>query len=178
MVEALGMEQSRVIIVTTGGTIEKSYSEFDGSLRNRQSQLKKRLLSRLRLPHREVVLKEAMAKDSLDMTDEDRAKILDLVVTQCLPMKSPVLILHGTDTMEVTARYFFDKLPQPEVPIIFTGAMKPVGYEDSDALQNFTEAMMASHLVLPAIYISFHNQLFKVPKVKKNRKLRTFVSMD
>lgn len=169
------MDTKKIVIITTGGTIEKSYSEFDGSLRNRQSLLKRRLLSRLRLPHTEILLKEAMAKDSLDMMDEDRAAIFSMAHSQ-MAQGHPILILHGTDTMEVTAQYFFDKLPQPVVPIVFTGAMKPVGYEDSDALQNFTEAMMACHLVEPGTYISFHNQLFQVPKVKKNRKLRTFVS--
>ena len=167
------MPQKSVIILTTGGTIEKSYSEYDGSLKNRQSQLKNRLLARLRLPHTEVQLKEIMAKDSLYMTEEDRELILKTIVEQ-FNKNCPILVLHGTDTRENTAEYCFQHCPEPPVPVIFTGAMKPMGFEDSDAAQNFIEAMMAAHIATPGFYISFHNHLFKVPNAKKNRKRRTF----
>ena len=96
------MDQNRVIVLTTGGTFEKSYSEREGSLSNRESQLKHRLLSRLRLPNTEIEVHEIMAKDSLDMTDEDRQWILQKV-TEYSKQNVPILVLHGTDTMEQTA---------------------------------------------------------------------------
>ena len=52
--------------------------------------------------------------------------------------------------------------------------MKPLGFEDSDALQNVTEALFAARLVKPGVYISFHNRLFTVPGVRKNKELGTF----
>lgn len=168
------MSQKKVIIFTTGGTIEKSYNELDGSLRNRQSLLKNRLLSRLRLPHTQVELKELMAKDSLHMTDEDRNKIAQSLVG-AMKKKHPIIVLHGTDTMEVTAQYCFNTIKRPKVPIVFTGAMRPVGFEDSDAVQNFMEAMAVCHVLKPGFYISFHNHVFQVPNVTKNRRKRTFV---
>ncbi|MCO4752874.1 MAG: asparaginase, partial [Bacteriovoracaceae bacterium] len=57
---------------------------------------------------------------------------------------------------------------------VFTGAMKPLGFEDSDAIQNVTEAMMVAKVIQPGIYISFHNRLFEVPGAKKNKAKRTF----
>ncbi|MCB0377429.1 MAG: asparaginase [Bdellovibrionales bacterium] len=171
------MQEKPVIVLTTGGTIEKSYSEFDGSLKNRQSRLKNRLLSRLRLPHTKVDLFEVMAKDSLYMNDQDREEIWRAIHEQ-FPKEAPIVVLHGTDTMELTAGYCYSHCQNPPVPVIFTGAMKPMGFEDSDAAQNFIEALMAAHLVMPGFYISFHNHLFQVPLVKKNRKRRTFVSKD
>ena len=168
------MPMKSITILTTGGTIEKSYSELDGSLKNRSSGLKKRMLSRLRLPHTEVHLVEVMAKDSLDMTEEDRRQIFNRFQEELKKAENPVLILHGTDTMEQTATYFFRQLPEPPVPVIFTGAMRPVGFEDSDAMQNFVEAMIACHLVTPGIYISFHSHIFPLPGVRKNKKRRTF----
>ncbi len=171
------MSLKKVMILTTGGTIEKSYNEFDGTLTNRQSQLKNRLLSRLRLPHTEVGLKELMAKDSLHMTEADRALILENIRRE-FSQKSPVIVLHGTDTMEITAEYCHAREAQPPIAVVFTGAMKPFGFEDSDAMQNFIEAMAVCHVLKPGFYISFHNHVFNVPHVKKNRRRRTFENKE
>ena len=170
------MDKKKIIILTTGGTIEKCYSEYDGSLKNRQSGLKKGLLSRLRLPHTEVHLEEIMAKDSLYMTDGDRRKIWQRVFDY-FQRKQPIVVLHGTDTMVKTADYCHNQCFSPPVPVLFTGAMKPMGFEDSDAIQNFVEALCLCQVVAPGFYVSFHNQIFKVPHVKKNRRRCTFESL-
>lgn len=171
------MKKKQILVLTTGGTIEKSYDELDGSLENRESLLKSLLLSKLRLPHTEVELQEVMAKDSLHMTEEDRHLIYERIIHHSLQGR-PIIVLHGTDTMEKTAEHCFKQDPVPRVPVIFTGAMRPVGFEDSDARQNFTEALMAAHLLEPGFYISFHNHLFKVPKVTKNKQQGTFIGKD
>ena len=163
----------RITILTTGGTIEKTYDEADGSLANRETIVKNKLLSKLRLPHHQVTIKGIMAKDSLHMDDQDREIIMRAVE---LHQKSSdaIVILHGTDTMEVTAKFLFEKI-NPAVAVIMTGAMKPLGFEDSDARQNFTEALMACELVERGVYISFHGKLFAAPNVKKDREKGTFV---
>lgn len=168
------MKKQSVFVLTTGGTIEKSYDESDGSLENRQSLLKNLLLSRLRLPHTEVHLQEIMAKDSLFMTDQDREAICTKI-QEVAKLLQPIVVLHGTDTMEETANYCYKHFSDPPVPVIFTGAMRPMGFEDSDARQNFTEALMVSQLTQPGIYISFHNCLFEAPNVTKSRELGTFI---
>ncbi|MDZ7370162.1 MAG: asparaginase [candidate division KSB1 bacterium] len=164
----------KVIIITTGGTIEKTYDEEEGTLTNRGSQLQ-RMLKRLRLPYTQIHHIDLLWKDSLEMTDHDR-QIICNTVTNFLPEKSPVLILHGTDTMEITAQYLYDRLMPIPIPLILTGAMKPFGFEDSDALQNFIEALFACRLAPPGIYISFHNMLHPMPGVRKDRLRKTFIS--
>jgi L-asparaginase len=64
----------------------------------------------------------------------------------------------------------------PAQPIVFTGAMKPMGFEDSDAAQNITEALLATKILKPGVYISFHNRVFELPRVRKNKETRTFES--
>ncbi len=161
-----------VNIITTGGTIDKSYDELDGTLSNRGSQLRE-MIKRLRLPYLKIHHQDLLLKDSLDMTDDDRQMICK-AVTNLLEKNNPVIILHGTDTMEVTAQYLYDNITQPPVPVILTGAMKPFGFEDSDALQNFTEALFAATLVEPGFYISMHNAFHPMPHVRKNRERGTF----
>ncbi len=164
----------KVIVITTGGTIEKTYDEVEGTLTNRGSQLQ-RMLRRLRLPYTQIHHIDLLWKDSLEMTDHDREIICNTVIN-FLPQRTPVLILHGTDTMEITAQYLYDRLMPIPIPLILTGAMKPFGFEDSDALQNFIEALYACSLAPPGIYISFHNKLHKMPGVRKDREKKTFVS--
>jgi len=166
----------KIIIITTGGTIEKTYDEIEGTLSNRGSSLRQ-MIKRLRLPYTEIQHQDLLWKDSLEMTDHDRQMIL-LAVQNFLPQQLPILILHGTDTMEITAKYLYDELSPVSTPIILTGAMKPFGFEDSDALQNFTEALYAATLAGPGIYISMHNKLWEMPGVRKNRKLGTFEKIE
>lgn len=162
-----------IILITTGGTIEKTYDEFDGSLENRGTSIKNRIMHKLRLPYTNIYVYPLISKDSLYMDDHDRELICQTIKDQLL-RNSPIVVLHGTDTMALTAEYCFKKLIDVKVPIVFTGAMVPMGFEDTDATQNVTEALLASKLLSPGIYISFHNQIFHVPHVQKNKEKRTF----
>lgn len=162
-----------VIIITTGGTIEKTYNEFDGSLENRGTSIKNRILSKMRLPYTNIIVHPLLSKDSLYMTDQDRVLIAKTVQDE-MQKGAPIVVLHGTDTMDLSAAYCFKEFPQPSVPVVFTGAMIPMGFDDSDAAQNVTEALLCAKLAKPGYYISFHNQVFVVPHVRKNKELGTF----
>lgn len=166
-----------VIIITTGGTIEKTYDEFDGSLENRGTSIKNRILSKLRLPYTNIHVEALLSKDSLFMDDTDREMICEAIGKES-KKNAPIVVLHGTDTMAVTAKYCFDEIKNLTVPVVFTGAMVPMGFEDTDATQNVTEAMLAAKLLPPGFYISFHNQIFIVPNVHKNKEKRTFETIE
>jgi L-asparaginase len=163
----------KLIIVSTGGTIEKTYDEFEGSLGNRESEVKKRIISKLRLPYTDLEVFSIIAKDSLHFTEYDRSIMVKTIEAQ-MQKGHPIVVLHGTDTMAKSAERVYKDIPNPTSPIVFTGAMIPMGFEDSDARQNVTEAMLAAKLIEPGVYISFHNRVFKVPGVRKNPSKRTF----
>ena len=163
----------RVHIITTGGTIEKTYDEQDGTLFNRETVIHKRLNDKIRLPYTEIKIHALMAKDSLDMSTEDR-EVIKTKIESLLPDGHPIVVLHGTDTMQHTAELVEQNIKNPQVAIVFTGAMKPLGFEDSDALQNVTEALMAAQIIGPGIFICFHNRVYSVPGVRKNKKMGTF----
>ncbi|MCH9690770.1 MAG: asparaginase [Gammaproteobacteria bacterium] len=162
-----------VRVLTTGGTIEKSYSETEGTLKNRASIIREGLISNLRLPYTQLELESLLNKDSLDIDDDDR-KLIAAAIDRTAVQGDPIIVLHGTDTMALTADYCFRQLGQPTVAVIFTGAMRPMGFIGSDAQQNFTEALFATQLLTPGFYISFHSRLFQVPGVRKNLQAGTF----
>lgn len=168
--------KQKIIIITTGGTIEKTYDEDTGVLLNKSSQLQE-MLKRLRLPYTTISQHDLLNKDSLDMTDRDR-EIIKLSVENFIAESAPIVILHGTDTMALTAQYLYDTIQNPPVPIVFTGAMRPFGFENSDALQNFTEALLAATILQPGLYISMHNRVHQLPGVRKNRERGTFEKID
>ena len=163
----------RTIVLTTGGTIEKIYSEQEGAVVNVAQKIG-RYLKQLRLPERDIEVIPVMNKDSLEMTAEDRAELVRKVAeVQC--EGCPIVITHGTDTMTDTGRYIQQAFPQLAVPVILTGAMRPLGFEGSDGLQNLTESLLAARLLPPGVYIVFHGQVFPADRAAKNREAGTFV---
>lgn len=162
-----------LFILATGGTIEKIYDEFEGSLQNRDTIVKNKILQKLRLPYTDISVKQIMSKDSLYMDDQDRAFILNSIQAHERG-GHPIVVLHGTDTMDLTSKYCHENYPQIKVPVVFTGAMKPLGFDDSDAAQNVIEAIFAARIVQPGYYVTFHGKLFTVPNFRKNKTLGTF----
>jgi len=166
----------KVNVITTGGTIEKVYSEKTSTVENLYNQID-RYLGRLRLPDCDVRVVPLMNKDSLEMTDADRSAILNLI-EQILTEHSAVVITHGTDTMVQTGRFLKQALPELNVPVVLTGAMTPLGFEGSDGLQNLTESLFAVRILGPGIYVVMHNQAFPIDRVRKDRETSRFVWID
>jgi L-asparaginase len=164
---------SSVIVIMTGGTIDKSYDEVEGTLGNRETFIKEIILSKLRLPYTNLHMFSIFSKDSLHMSDYDRTLLVKTIETQ-MEKGSPIVVLHGTDTMSRSAEQVKKELKKVSVPVVFTGAMKPMGFDDSDARQNVTEALLVAKIIKPGVYISFHNQVFKIPGVRKNKTKGTF----
>ena len=170
-------------LITTGGTIEKTYDEHTGSLENRRS-IVSRMLRRLRLEDTAVSTIELMSKDSLFMTDDDRARIVDAVRaaggTAPSPSSGPrpdrgIIILHGTDTLTITGERLHTEFPTPACPIVLTGAMRPYEMVRSDALQNLTESIFATAILEPGVYCVAHGRALRFPGVTKDRERVTFV---
>lgn len=161
-----------VAILTTGGTIDKTYDESDGSLRNARSILDE-LLHTLRLPELAVELVPVMSKDSLEMTDDDRVKILE-ATRGALDGHDAVLIVHGTDTLAETGEVLHAGLTGLDAPVLLTGAMRPYEFRDTDALQNVTESLIAARLLEPGVYAVMHGRALRFPGVIKDRAKHTF----
>lgn len=172
----------RITLITTGGTIEKTYDEHTGELANRRS-IVRRMLEELRLEDLEVSVLELMSKDSLDMTDRDRARIADVVrailgedgAKAKEREQAGIVILHGTDTLTATGETLLAEIPDPPVPIVLTGAMRPFEMKRSDALQNLTEAVFAAGVLPPGVYCVGHGRALVFPGVTKDRNQGTFM---
>jgi L-asparaginase len=161
-----------ITLITTGGTIEKTYDESTGQLVNRGSLLR-RVLRRLRLEDTTISIIELMSKDSLLMTDDDRGRIAEAVRLAAASAETTgVVVLHGTDTLVQTGERLL-RDPAPRIPVILTGAMRPYEMTRSDALQNLTEAIFAAGVLSPGVYCVAHGRSMRFPGVRKDRERGT-----
>jgi len=160
-------------LITTGGTIETTYDDATGQLSNRGS-IVQRMLRRLTLPDTNVHVRELLSKDSLEMTDGDRELILE-AVEAAGGLVSGVVVLHGTDTLSDTGEHLHRSIAEPKVPVVLTGAMRPYEMKRSDALQNLTEALLATTVLGPGVYFAGHGKALRFPGVSKDRERLTFV---
>jgi L-asparaginase len=164
----------QLLILTTGGTIEKTYNEQKGTLKNVNSVLDQ-IMERLRLPDIRLNHVPVMNKDSRDMNEEDRQIILSAVRTH-KKGHDAILILHGTDTLSKTGEVLHEALNELDMPIVLTGAMRPYEFRDTDAIQNVTEALLALRLLKPGVYVVMHNRVLKFPGVIKDYEFLHFTT--
>lgn len=162
-----------VCVITTGGTIAKTYNETSGVLLNDRPVIES-IVEALRLPDLTISYKHILSKDSLEMTEADRDRIVE-AVRHVIQTVEAVLIAHGTDTLEATGERLVHELTGLSRPIVLTGAMRPFEFRDSDAAQNITEALLACRLVEPGVYVAMHNRVLRFPGVVKDRETLTFL---
>lgn len=156
--------------LTTGGTIDKLYFDAKSEYQIGSPQVMS-LLQELELAF-QYTIEPMMAKDSLDLTDDDRALIRERV------MAAPadhIIITHGTDTMVETARLLSGI---PGKTIVLTGAMQPARFHRSDAVFNVGTSVGAVSCLPPGVYICMNGKIFDPRKVRKNRDLGRFEEIN
>jgi len=156
-----------VRILVTGGTFDKEYDELEGRLYFRNTHLPEMLeLGRCKV---KVDIRTLMMIDSLEMTERGRTIILE----NCLKCKEEnIVITHGTDTMEETARI----LGEASIPktIVLTGAMIPFKFGSSDGLFNLGSALAFAQSLPHGVYVAMNGRYFSWNNVQKNRKTGEF----
>jgi L-asparaginase len=168
-VDAATSDRIRVLI--TGGTFDKEYDEIGGKLFFKDSHLAEMLA--LGRCHLDLEIRTLMMIDSLEMTDADR----DIIVEQCrAATESRVVITHGTDTMEITARELAERVEGKT--IVLTGAMIPYKFGSSDGLFNLGSALAFVQTLPAGVYVAMNGRYFQAMRVHKNRQTGTFEEKD
>ncbi len=155
-------------ILITGGTFDKEYNERTGQLYFKDTHLPEMLrLGRSRV---EVNIRTVMMIDSLDMTDADRA----LIVQNCAQApEERIVITHGTDTITETAAAIAAAAICDKT-IVLTGAMIPYAFGSSDGLFNLGSALSFVQVLEPGVYIAMNGKCFIWDRCRKNRERGEF----
>lgn len=147
--------KGRIRVITAGGTIDKDYlATEDNHGRNYEIAEPSwhAIAKRAKIPYA-VTVREACRQDSLDMSDDDRDMVEAMTAAAS---EDKVVILHGTDTIHVTA----ERLSTIEnKTIVLTGAMTPERFRDSDADFNVGMAIGAVFSLPPGIYIALYGEV-------------------
>lgn len=158
-------------IFVTGGTFDKEYNELNGELYFKDTHLPEMLeLGRSRVP---VEIRTLMMVDSLEMTDDDRQMILQ----QCKRVpEEQIVVTHGTDTMEVTARLLGESIK--DKTIVLTGAMIPYKFGSSDGLFNLGSALAFVQSLPHGVYVAMNGRYFHWSKVRKDKRVGEFEELE
>jgi L-asparaginase len=157
----------RIRILVTGGTFDKEYNELTGELFFQATHVDDMLkLGRCRLP---VAVETLMMIDSLQMTEDDRRKILQ----RCMEAEERrIVITHGTDTVAETAAVLGKNMKGKT--IVLTGAMVPYKFGSSDGMFNLGTALAFVQTLPSGVYVAMNGQYFPWNSVRKNKKLGVF----
>ena len=156
------LSEPGIRVFATGGTFDKEYDEIKGRLFFKDSHVREMLtLARCRLA---LEFETLMMVDSLDMSEADR----ELIVERCraAPEKR-IVITHGTDTMELTARAI-ERAALKKI-VVLTGAMIPYKFGSSDGLFNLGSALAFSQTLTDGVYVAMNGYCFRAARVRKNR---------
>ncbi|HVI55339.1 MAG TPA: asparaginase domain-containing protein [Luteibacter sp.] len=156
----------QLTIVTTGGTIDKVYFDDKSDYQIGSPQIAD-ILQQLGVAFRFDVI-PILRKDSLHVTDEDRALMRSTIEAQ--PHRH-VLVTHGTDTMVETARVLAGI---PGKVIVLTGALNPARFQGSDAVFNIGCAVGAVQSLDDGVYIAMNGRVWDPATVRKNRDANRF----
>lgn len=117
----------------------------------------------------EVEIRTLMMVDSLAMTDDDRA----IIVQHCRAApEDRIVITHGTDTMVETALRLGREVEGKTV--VLTGAMVPYKFGSSDGLFNLGSALAFVQTLPPGVYIAMNGRCFPWNRARKNREKGVF----
>jgi len=160
---------TKLLIINTGGTFNKVYNPIDGTLEIDKSFSALKDISNKWFCNFEIL--NIIGKDSLDMNNQDR---LELLGTISQSEHTHIIVIHGTDTLHLSAECLADA--ELEKVVVFTGAMVPYSIDPVEATANLASAYgYIQSLEIEGIYIAMNGVLGGYHKVKKDRKLGRFI---
>ena len=157
---------NELLIVTTGGTIDKIYFDDKSDYQIGDPQIG-RMLEELGVAFRFSVI-PILRKDSLHLGDADRELVRATIAAQ--PARH-VLVTHGTDSMIATAKVL---AAIPGKTIVLTGALSPARFRGSDAEFNIGTAVGAVQSLPEGVYIAMNGRVWDPAKVRKNVEANRF----
>ena len=152
---------NKLLIITTGGTIDKIYFDDMSDYQIGDPQIGQ-ILHDMQVGF-SFEVNAMMRKDSLHVTEEDRQQIHDAISASDA---THVLITHGTDSMVKTALLLADI---PGKTMVLTGALNPARFRDSDAIFNIGCAVGALQALPKGAWIAMNGCIWDPGEVRKNR---------
>ena len=151
-------------IMNTGGTFNKRYDPISGALEVPFDNVA--IEEIVKNFSYEVEIAGMLYKDSQEIDDEDREQLTSILEADD---EDIFVIVHGTDTMHLTAMQLAAYLP--ERVIVITGAMVLYAIDKSEASLNLGMALgFAATSPAKGVYICMSGIIAPHNKIVKNRR--------
>jgi L-asparaginase len=162
----------KITFIQTGGTIDKDYPRKTGGYAFEIGDpALKRILQEAN-PNFEFEILTVLKKDSLEITEDDRKRILQA----CMDADNDrIIITHGTDTMIETAGTLSSI---KDKTIILTGALLPERFSNSDAPFNLGVAIGAVNVLKSGIYVAMNGRVYPWDRCGRDMETGWFVEKD
>ena len=147
-----------LLVVTTGGSIDKTYSSLASDFVC-AAPVCKALLREVKCAHKTTFV-EICRKDSLELTDGDRDAVVAAVAAT---PKTHILVTHGTDTLWKTALAVKPVALKAGKVVALTGSMRPAAFKATDAHFNIGGAVAALPYLPPGAHIIMNGRVFSEP---------------
>ncbi len=155
----------KLVFIQTGGTIDKDYPQTTkGWAFEFGEPATSRILEKLN-PSFEYEIVTSCQKDSLEITENDRLNLADLIKNH---RENKFIITHGTDTMLETAAFLREHIANKL--IIITGSMLPERFSNSEAPINLGCAIAAANVLEDGVFIAMHGIVKPNAEMKRNLK--------
>ena len=161
---------NKILILNTGGTFNKIYNPNNGDLEVDVAAHALDEIAKKWLCDFEIV--NIIGKDSLNMSDTDRKLLLDTIQQTS---KKHIIVVHGTDTMDISASY----LDEANIAktVVLTGAMVPYHIDPVEATANLASAYgFLQNTIEYGIYVAMHSYVCSHDKIIKDRDKGKFIS--
>lgn len=175
--------QTKILVVITGGTIEALYNPEEGTPyfvpvpTSVKDSCIPQALQELGFNKEAYEICLLSMKDSKKVT----TNALDFILTHAIEKQyDKVVVVHGTDTMPIHARYLEDKLEEwgsehnaDKLRIVLTGAMQPLRdkygrwRKESDGWENLRQAMSDAANAPAGVYVEMGKGPWKASEVDK-----------
>ena len=160
----------KIKFYATGGTIDKVYFDAKSEYQVGAPQVEE-IVKDSNVAF-EWSVSSILHKDSLEMTDEDRQNIRQIIENE--PCER-IVITHGTDTMVETAKFL---MGIPNKTIVFTGAMEPARSRYTDATFNVGVAIGSVQTLPAGVYIAMNGSIYEADNVTKNYEAKRFEAIE
>lgn len=172
------MNDKKILLITTGGTIASAAGEFG---------LTPTLLSDELLHHvpevRDICNVSTVGLYNLDSTNMKPEYWLRTAtyIRDVYDLYDGFVITHGTDTMAYAAAMLYYLIQNSSKPIVLTGAQIPIEHRDTDARENLTDAFIyASDEGACGVHIVFDGKIIAATRARKThtKSFNAFSSID
>lgn len=157
---------SRILMISTGGTLASSHSEMGLSPGLHGDDILSRIAGLT--DNFDVDIEELFMLDSSNMQPEEWSELAARIYDRRGEYDG-IVVLHGTDTLAYTAGALSFALQGIEIPVVLTGSQVSIENPIADATENCRAALHMAASGCPGVYVAFNRKIMLGTRASKVR---------